>query len=118
MTLIANDWGGVPTNRPVEMVDSHAYTSPDDMRKMATRYDKAARNEAKVYFGEYAVTAPAGRANLAGAVAESAFMTGLERNSDLVRMASYAPLFEHVGYAKWHPNAIVFDGARCYGIPS
>lgn len=118
MTLIANDCGGVPTNRPVEVVDSHAYTSADDMRKMAARYDNADRKGAKVYFGEYAVTLPAGRGNLAVAVAEAAFMTGLERNSDLVRLASYAPLFEHVGYAKWHPNAIVFDGARCYGIPS
>jgi alpha-L-arabinofuranosidase len=118
MTLIANDWQGLPKNRPLDMIDSHAYTAPAAMCNMSTRYDHASRTGPKVYFGEYAVTEQAGRGNLQAAVAEAAFMTGLERNGDLVAMASYAPLFECVGYQKWNPNAIVFDDSRAYGIPS
>ena len=70
--------------------------------------------------GEYAVnTLPfCGRGTLKGAVSEAAFMTGLERNSDVVIMASYAPLFERAGWKSWNPNAIVFDAVHSYATPS
>jgi alpha-L-arabinofuranosidase len=68
--------------------------------------------------GEYAVTRNCGQGNLRGALGEAAFMTGLERNSDVVIMASYAPLFVNINYKKWNPDLIDFDGARVYGIPS
>lgn len=118
MKLIANDWQGLPKNRPLDIIDSHAYTAPDRMRSMSSRYDGASRTGPKVYFGEYAVTQQAGRGNLQAAVAEAAFMTGLERNSDVVVMSSYAPLFECVGYKRWNPNAILFNAAQAYATPS
>ena len=53
-----------------------------------------------------------------GAVGEAAFMTGLERNSDVVTMASYAPLFVNANHRRWNPDLIVYDSSRVYGIPS
>ena len=73
---------------------------------------------AKVYVGEYAVTQGCGQGNLRAALGEAAFMTGMERNSDVVVMASYAPLFVNVHYKKWNPDLIDFDSSRVYGIPS
>src|SRR5205085_8633071 len=81
-------------------------------------YDSYERSGPRVYVGEYAVTQGCGRGNLRAAVAEAAFMTGLERNSDIVTMASYAPLFVNVHDRHWNPDAIVFDAARSYGTPS
>ncbi len=68
--------------------------------------------------GEYAVTQNTGRGNLRGAVGEAAFMTGMERNSDVVVMASYAPLFVNVNDRRWNPDLIQFDSSRVCGIPS
>jgi alpha-L-arabinofuranosidase len=116
--LIANDWRGVPTNRPLDLIDSHMYNNPTSFLQSATKYDTYDRKGPKVYFGEYAVTREGGRGNLRAAVAEAAFMTGLERNSDVVRMSSYAPLLERNGWRRWSPNAIIFDQSRAYGTPS
>ena len=68
--------------------------------------------------GEYAVTSGCGNGNLIAAVAEAAFMTGMERNGDVVAMSSYAPLFVQPVWKTWNPNAIVFDSSRVYGTPS
>ncbi len=116
--LVACDWRGIPNNRPLDLIDSHAYENPASFQKMSTRYDKADRNGPKVYFGEYAVTQQSGFGNLQAAIGEAAFLTGLERNSDLVRMSSYAPLLNRIGWDRWHPNAINFDQSRFYGTPS
>ena len=60
-----------------------------------------------------------GRNGSPGAVAAARnFMIGMERNSDIVKMASYAPLFANLAYKVWHPNAIMFDNNRSYGTPS
>jgi alpha-L-arabinofuranosidase len=88
------------------------------MRSQANRYDRYDRRGPKVYFGEYAVTNQAGTGNLQAAVAEAAFMTGLERNGDAVYMSSYAPLLSHISWKAWNPNALVYDQARVYGTPS
>jgi alpha-N-arabinofuranosidase len=64
------------------------------------------------------VTKGCGTGNLIAAIGEAAFMTGIERNSDVVVMASYAPLFANVNYKAWNPDAINFDASRCYGTPS
>ena len=104
--------------RPSEIVDEHYYNSPEFFMRNAGKYDTYDRAAHKVYVGEYAVTKGCGRGNLAGAIGEAAFMTGLERNGDVVALASYAPLFEHVGWKHWNPNAILFDAARSYGTPS
>lgn len=104
--------------RPAEIVDEHYYSSPEFFLRNANKYDAYDRAAHKVYVGEYAVTQGAGRGNLKAAIGEAAFMTGMERNSDVVVMGSYAPLFEHVGWKHWNPNAILFDAARSYGTPS
>ena len=83
-------------------------------------YDNFNRNGAKVFVGEYAVTSGYGTyGNLTSALAEAAFMTGLERNSDLVQMASYAPLFANVNGIQWLPDLIYYDSSRgVFGTPS
>ena len=64
------------------------------------------------------MTQGCGQGNLRGAVGEAAFMTGMERNSDVVVMSSYAPLFVNVNHRGWNPDLIDFDSSRVYGIPS
>ncbi|MFO1497528.1 MAG: glycoside hydrolase family 127 protein [Verrucomicrobiota bacterium] len=115
MQLIAN----VPTHsRPADIVDEHYYNNPEFFIAQADRYDSYPRNGAKIFVGEYAVTMGAGQGNLRGAIGEAAFMTGLERNSDVVLMASYAPLFVNVHHRRWNPDLINFDSSRVYGLPS
>lgn len=117
--LIAGEWHGRPKSRPIEILDEHYYNTPGWFVANADRYDKYDRNGPKIYVGEYAVTrGNVGQGNLAAAVGEAAFMTGMERNSDVVVMASYAPLFANVHYKAWNPNAINFDASRVYGTPS
>lgn len=119
VTLIANEWaGGHPRNVPPELVDEHYYDSPEWFMSHANQYDHRARTGPKVYIGEYAVTRGCGQGNLRGAIGEAAFMTGIERNSDIVVMASYAPLFANVNYKRWNPDLICFDSSRAYGLPS
>ncbi len=119
MELIACRWkGGYPSNVPVDIVDEHYYAAPDFFRKEAGMYDSYDRKGPKVYVGEYAVTKQCGFGNAAAALGEAAFMTGLERNSDHVIMATYAPLFVNPPWKGWNPNAIVFDQGRAYGTPS
>ena len=68
-----------------------------------------------VFVGEYAATANAGSLPtglLGNSIGEAAFMTGMERNSDIVRMSSYAPLFAYVGYTQWNPDLIGFEPAQ------
>ncbi|MBW3625352.1 MAG: alpha-L-arabinofuranosidase, partial [Armatimonadetes bacterium] len=116
--LIACDWGGVPRSRPLDIIDPHLYANPATFLRQANRYDTYDRTGPQVYFGEYAVTREAGTGNVQAALAEAAFMTGLERNGDVVVMSSYAPLLIRPSWKAWNPNAIVFDQSRIYGTPS
>lgn len=117
--IVANDWSGSHPTEPVPtMIDEHYYNTPDWFVLNANKYDKRDRNAPKVFIGEYAVTSKTGKGNLRGAVGEAAFMTGLERNSDLVAMAAYAPLFCHVEHQRWPINLINYDNHRWYGLPS
>ena len=116
--LIADEWSGVPKSAPVEIVDEHYYNSPGFFIQNATRYDSYDRSGPRVYVGEYAVTQNCGRGNLKAALGEAAFMTGLERNSDVVVMASYAPLFANLNHKTWNPDLICFDSSTVYGTPS
>jgi len=106
------------TKRPADIVDEHYYSTPEFFMLNADRYDRYDRKGPKVYVGEYAVTANCGKGNLRGALGEAAFMTGMERNADIVVMASYAPLFCNVNYQRWPVNMINFDSHRVYGNPS
>ena len=120
MHLIANDQGSIPTSAPVEIQDEHYYLDPATFITYATKYDSYSRSGPRVFVGEYAVTAGTGPyGSLAGALGEAAFMTGLERNSDVVLLASYAPLFANVNGMQWSPNLINYDSAReVFGTPS
>ncbi len=115
---IACLWGGSPRNTPIEILDEHYYNNPEFFIQNADRYDRYDRKGPKIYVGEYAVTLGVGNGNLRGAVAEAAFMTGMERNSDIVVMSSYAPLFANVNLKVWNPDLIYFDGSRVAGTPS
>ncbi len=116
--LIANHWeGGYPRDPMPEIVDEHYYSTPEFFMQQAHRYDTYDRKGPKVFVGEYAVTRNGGKGNLRAAIGEAAFMTGLERNSDVVVMASYAPLFVNVNHRKWNPDLINFDSSRWYGLP-
>lgn len=119
MQLVANHWaGGYPTNCMPEIVDEHYYNNPEFFMHNANRYDTYDRKGPKIYIGEYAVTQGAGLGNLRGAIGEAAFMTGMERNSDIVTMGSYAPLFCNANHKRWPINLINYDSSRVFGIPS
>lgn len=115
---VACDWGGRPTSRTIDIIDEHYYNTPQFFFRNANKYDSYDRKGPKVYVGEYAVTRNNGTGSLIGALGEAAFMTGMERNSDIVTMSSYAPLFAHVDGKRWNPDLINFDSARSYGTPS
>ena len=102
----------------VEIIDEHYYVAPDWFFANANRYDRYDRDGPKIYVGEYAVNQGVGGGSLLGALAEAAFMLGMERNSDLVVMASYAPLFENVNDREWPVNLIRFDSSRVVGRSS
>jgi alpha-L-arabinofuranosidase len=104
----------------VDLVDEHYYKSPDWFFGNAKRYDAYPRTGPKVFAGEYAAhDAPAHQANtFLAALSEAAFMTGLERNADVVRLATYAPLFAHVDAWQWRPDLIWFDNTRVTLTPN
>jgi len=121
MHMIANNWGGIPSSRPVEIEDEHYYASASTFMGYATKYDSYSRSGPKVFVGEYAVAyniGPGFLATLNNALGEAAFMTGIERNSDIVSMACYAPLFANWNNQDWTPNLIYFNGTQVYGTPS
>lgn len=106
-----------------DFVDEHYYMPPAWFLANATRYDTYDRSGPAVFAGEYAAHTPGAggqgrRNNWQAALAEAAFLTGLERNADVVRMASYAPLLAHVEAWQWAPNLIWFDNLRAFGTPS
>jgi alpha-L-arabinofuranosidase len=116
--LIANDWSGYPKDPMPVMKDEHYYNVPDWFVWNANKYDNYDRKGPKVFVGEYAVTGQTGNGNLRGAIGEAAWMTGLERNSDVVEMAAYAPLLCNSNHRAWSINLINFDSKHWYGLPS
>ncbi len=105
-----------------DFIDEHYYRKPDWFLSNAARYDTYERSGTKIFAGEYAAhvnwdTPGLRRNNWSAAIAEAAFMTGLERNADVVEMASYAPLFAHAEGWQWAPDLIWVDNLRIYGTP-
>ncbi len=103
-----------------EFVDEHFYRKPEWFLENVGWYDKYDRRGPKLFVGEYAaqslgVGSPDNRNNLKCALYEAAFMTGMERNADLVRMTCYAPLFGHEQAWQWRPDLIWFDNLNVYG---
>ncbi len=101
-----------------DFLDEHYYQSPQWFMSQAFKYESYSRTGPKVYVGEYAVTSGSGYGNLSAALGEAAYMTGMENNSDIVPMNSYAPLLVNVNDRKWNPDLINFNSSSVYGTPS
>jgi len=106
-----------------DLVDEHYYMAPKWFQDNAGRYDNYPRTGPKVFAGEYAaqsvgIASPDNRNNWECALSEAAFVTGLDRNADVVQMSSYAPLFGHLEAWQWTPNMIWFDNLRSYATPN
>ena len=96
-----------------DLVDEHFYRPESWFLAQGNRYDKYDRKGPKVFAGEYACHGKGKKWNhFNAALMEAAFMTGLERNADIVEMATYAPLFAHVEGWQWRPDMIWFDNLR------
>ena len=95
-----------------DLVDEHYYKDPQWFLSNAKRYDNYDRKGPKVFAGEYACHPKNRKNNFESALCESAFMTGFERNADVVHMCTYAPLFAHVDGWQWKPDLIWFDNLR------
>jgi alpha-L-arabinofuranosidase len=107
--------------RKADVYDCHLYTrSEQQSEARSTDYDTYDRAGPKIFEGEWATRVGAPTPNLAGAIGDAAYMTGLERNSDIVIMASYAPLFVNVspGGMQWPTDLIGYDALNSYGSPA
>ncbi|MEO6731718.1 MAG: alpha-L-arabinofuranosidase C-terminal domain-containing protein [Ferruginibacter sp.] len=106
-----------------DIIDEHYYRRPEWFLANAARYDNYPRDGSKIFAGEYAAQSDKtvsinNRNNAQTAIAEAAFMTGLERNADVVNLASYAPLFAHVDGWQWTPDLIWVNNLQSYGTPN
>lgn len=103
-----------------EIVDEHYYRNASQMEENAGQYDHYDRSGPKIFVGEWATREGQPTPNSNAALGDAAWMTGMERNSDLVIMASYAPLFVNVdpGGMQWRSDLIGYDALHSYGSPS
>ncbi|MCV9929580.1 alpha-L-arabinofuranosidase [Flavobacterium sp. LS1R49] len=106
-----------------EIVDEHYYKDPAWFRKNVTRYDNYDRKGPKIFAGEYAaqsvaIASPDNKNNWECAFSEAAFMTGMERNAEVVHLTSYAPLLAHIDGWQWTPDMIWFNNLQSYGTPN
>jgi alpha-L-arabinofuranosidase len=109
-------WG---SEERADLLDEHYYRSPAWFADEFHKYDRYSREGSHIYVGEYAVTQGFGKdGNLNAALGEAVYMMGLENNSDVVSMASYAPIFANVNNRMWSPDMIQFDGKSAFGTPS
>ena len=122
LILIYDDMTGLANeNRAIEktdMIDPHWYVSPDFFYRNTTLFDTKQRGKWEVYVGEYACNQGVGGGNMNAALSEAAFISGMERNGDLVTMTSYAPLFENVNNREWATNLIWIDTDQVMGRTS
>jgi alpha-N-arabinofuranosidase len=107
-------------NHVMDMVDDHYYKRADEFFKDTHHYDKMDRNGLKIFVGEWATREGTPTPNMGAALGDAAWMTGLERNSDIILMASYAPLLTNVNpdAMQWAPDLIGYDALSAYGSPS
>ena len=103
-----------------DIIDEHYYQQPGWFLQNAKRYDNYDKNGSKVFAGEYAAQSDHtvsvnNKNNWLTALSEAAFMTGLERNADVVYMASYAPLFANIDAWQWTPDLIWVNNLQSYG---
>ena len=114
---------GRKTRQIAGLVDEHYYNPYTWFLSNGSRYDdkdfyKRGEKEAKVFIGEYASWVEGRRNNLFASLTEAAYMTGIERNGDVVEIASYAPLFAREGFVQWAPDAIWFNSSDSFGTPN
>jgi alpha-N-arabinofuranosidase len=106
-----------------DLIDEHYYRAPEWFLQNVKHYDNYDRKGSKVFAGEYAAHSKLTndgekKNNWESALAEAAFMTGLERNAGVVYMASYAPLFAHIDAWQWAPDLIWFNSLQSYATPN
>jgi alpha-N-arabinofuranosidase len=106
-----------------DIIDEHCYATPDWFFNNTHRYDHYDRTGPKVFMGEYAaqsvgIVSTKNQNNLECALSEAAYLTGLERNADVVWMASYAPLFANTEAWQWKPDLIWVDSLKSYATPN
>jgi alpha-L-arabinofuranosidase len=119
LTLISNHgMSGTGKIAQTDMIDPHWYVSPDFFFKNTNLYDNHPRGKYTVYVGEYACNNQVGNGNMIAALSEASFIGGLERNGDLVKMTSYAPLFENRNNRAWPVSLIWIDTDQVLGRSS
>lgn len=119
--LIATDWVRATDKlEEPDVVDDHYYKHTADMLNYTKHYDDAPRAGPKVFVGEWATLAGTPTPNFGAALADSAWMTSMERNSDLIIMSAYAPMLTNVNAnaSQWGTNLIGYDAATSFGSPS
>lgn len=110
--------GGTGKVTQTDMIDPHWYVSPDFFYSNTTIFDNHPRGKYTIYVGEYACNQGVGGGNMTAALSEAAFISGMERNGDLVKMASYAPLLENRNDRSWAVNLIWLDTDKVVGRSS
>src|SRR6185312_5339156 len=107
-------------SRTPDVIDDHFYRRAEQFFNDTHHYDKTSRTGPKIFVGEWATREGSPTPNMNAALGDAAWMTGLERNSDIVIMASYAPLLVNVtpGGMQWETDLIGYDALRTYGSPS
>ncbi|MBD5778546.1 alpha-N-arabinofuranosidase [Pelagicoccus sp. NFK12] len=98
----------------LDIIDEHYYVEPNWFWENQQRYDAYDRESAEVYIGEYAAHEPDRANTMRSAIAEAAGLVSFERNADIVRFASYAPLLSRRGHTQWRPDLIYFDATEVY----
>ncbi len=103
-----------------DVLDEHYYRQAEDMYANAGQYDKTDRKGPKIFVGEWATREGSPTPDMNAALGDAAWMTGMERNSDIIVMSCYAPLFVNVeaGGMQWATDLIGYDSLRSYGSPS
>jgi alpha-N-arabinofuranosidase len=115
-----NGRGNQVTSVTPDLIDDHYYRRAEEFFKDTHHYDKMDRNGPKIFVGEWATREGSPTPNMGAALGDAAWMTGMERNSDLVLISSYAPLFVNVnpGGMQWQSDLIGYDAFLSYGSPS
>jgi alpha-L-arabinofuranosidase len=110
----STDTGGAPFN----VLDEHFYESPQWFEANSDYFDNVTRGSYQIFIGEYASNQGSPTNNMESALGDASWLLGLERNSDLVTMSSYAPLWVNVNGNQWTPDLIGFNNTTAYGSPS
>ena len=107
------------SQEPVDILDEHYYRNPSWFMDAYNKYDPYDRRGPKIYVGEYAVTSQFGKVgNQNAALGEAVYMLGMENNSDIVTMASYAPIFVNDNASNWPTDMIHYNAHYAFGTPS